>query len=61
MWKDITSRLFIQRDHEDNHEVVVKIGPVFTEDDAINIATYIYVTQNLDITDIIKPANTTLH
>jgi hypothetical protein len=54
MWKDITSRLFIQKDHEDNHEVVVKIGPVLSENDAIHIATYIYVTQNLDITDVIK-------
>jgi hypothetical protein len=61
MFSKLTSRLFIEKDNDDNHEVVVKIGPVLTENDAVNIATYIYVTQNIDITDVIRPIDTTLH
>ena len=61
MISKLTSRLFIEKDNDDNHEVVVKIGPVLTENDAVNIATYIYVTQNIDITDVIRPIDTTLH
>lgn len=59
--KQLTSRLFIEKDDDDNHEVVIRVGPVINEMEAVNIASYIYVTQNLDVTDIIKPINTTLH
>ncbi len=59
--KEITSRLFIEKDDDDNHEVVIRVGPVINEMEAVNIASYIYVTQNLDVTEIIKPINTTLH
>ena len=59
--KELTSRLFIEKDDDDNHEVVIRVGPVINEIEAVNIASYIYVTQNLDVTEIIKPINTTLH
>ncbi len=59
--KELTSRLFIEKDDDDNHEVVIRVGPVINEMEAVNIASYIYVTQNLDVTEIIKPINTTLH
>lgn len=59
--KEITSRLFIEKDDDNNHEVVIRVGPVVNEMEAVNIASYIYVTQNLDVTEIIKPINTTLH
>jgi len=59
--KQLTSRLFIEKDDDDNHEVVIRVGPVVNEMEAVNIASYIYVTQNLDVTDIIKPINSTLH
>ena len=59
--KEITSRLFIEKDDDNNHEVVIRVGPVINEMEAVNIASYIYVTQNLDVTEIIKPINTTLH
>tara|TARA_R110000822_G_scaffold2088_4_gene9966 strand:+ start:459 stop:650 length:192 start_codon:yes stop_codon:yes gene_type:complete len=59
--KQLTSRLFIEKDDDNNHEVVIRVGPVINEMEAVNIASYIYVTQNLDVTDIIKPINTTLH
>jgi hypothetical protein len=59
--KQLTSRLFIEKDDDNNHEVVIRVGPVVNEMEAVNIASYIYVTQNLDVTDIIKPINTTLH
>tara|TARA_Y100001972_G_scaffold107725_1_gene137160 strand:+ start:216 stop:401 length:186 start_codon:yes stop_codon:yes gene_type:complete len=61
MFEKVTSRLFIEKDTDDNHEVVVKIGPVLSEVDAVNIATYIYITQNIDISEVIRPHNTTLH
>ena len=61
MYDKVTSRLFIEKDIDDNHEVVVKIGPVVSEIDAVNIATYIYITQNIDISEVIRPHNTTLH
>ena len=61
MYEKVTSRLFIEKDTVDNHEVVVKIGPVLSEIDAVNIATYIYITQNIDISEVIRPHNTTLH
>ena len=59
--KELTSRLFIENDDDDNHEVVIRVGPDINELEAFNIASYIYVTQNLDVTEIIKPINTTLH
>ena len=59
--KELTSRLFIEKDDDNNHEVVIRVGPVVNEMEAVNIASYIYVTQNLDVTDIIKPINSTLH
>ena len=59
--KQLTSRLFIEKDDDNNHEVVIRVGPVVNEMEAVNIASYIYVTQNLDVTEIIKPINTTLH
>tara|TARA_R110002096_G_scaffold362727_1_gene555912 strand:+ start:1174 stop:1365 length:192 start_codon:yes stop_codon:yes gene_type:complete len=59
--KQLTSRLFIEKDDDNNHEVVIRVGPVINEMEAVNIASYIYVTQNLDVTDIIKPINSTLH
>jgi|TARA_R110001592_G_scaffold58288_3_gene176734 hypothetical protein len=59
--KQLTSRLFIEKDDDNNHEVVIRVGPVINEMEAVNIASYIYVTQNLDVTEIIKPINTTLH
>tara|TARA_R110002012_G_scaffold286082_2_gene477449 strand:+ start:454 stop:645 length:192 start_codon:yes stop_codon:yes gene_type:complete len=59
--KQLTSRLFIEKDDDNNHEVVIRVGPVVNEMEAVNIASYIYVTQNLDVTDIIKPINSTLH
>jgi hypothetical protein len=59
--KELTSRLFIEKDDDNNHEVVIRVGPVINEMEAVNIASYIYVTQNLDVTEIIKPINTTLH
>ena len=37
MYEKVTSRLFIEKDTDDNHEVVVKIGPVVSEVDAVNI------------------------
>ena len=61
MFTKVSSRLFIERNDEDNHEVVIRVGPLLTENDALNIASYIYITQNLDIGDIIRPQNTTLH
>ena len=60
-FKELTSRLFIEKDDDNNHEVVIRVGPVVNEMEAVNIASYIYVTQNLDVTEIIKPINTTLH
>jgi len=60
-FKELTSRLFIEKDDDNNHEVVIRVGPVVNEMEAVNIASYIYVTQNLDVTDIIKPINSTLH
>ena len=57
--KELTSRLFIEKDDDNNHEVVIRVGPVVNEMEAVNIASYIYVTQNLDVTEIIKPVNTT--
>ena len=59
--KQLTSRLFIEKDDDNNHEVVIRVGPVVNEMEAVNIASYIYVTQNLDVTEIIKPVNTTIH
>ena len=59
--KELTSRLFIEKDDDNNHEVVIRVGPVVNEMEAVNIASYIYVTQNLDVTEIIKPVNTTIH
>tara|TARA_R110000796_G_C14398852_1_gene417348 strand:+ start:314 stop:505 length:192 start_codon:yes stop_codon:yes gene_type:complete len=59
--KELTSRLFIEKDDDNNHEVVIRVGPVVNEMEAVNIASYIYVTQNLDVTEIIKPFNRTLH
>ena len=59
--KQLTSRLFIEKDDDNNHEVVIRVGPVVNEMEAVNIASYIYVTQNLDVTEIIKPINTTIH
>ena len=59
--RQLTSRRFIEKEDDDNHEVVIRVGPVINEMEAVNIASYIYVTQNLDVTDIIKPINTTLH
>ena len=59
--KQLTSRLFIEKDDDNNHEVVIRVGPVVNEMEAVNIASYIYVTQNLDVTEIIKPINRTLH
>ena len=50
--KELTSRLFIEKDDDDNHEVVIRVGPVINEMEAVNIASYIYVTQNLDVTEI---------
>jgi len=61
MFTKVSSRLFIERNDEDNHEVVIRVGPLLSENDALNIASYIYITQNLDIGDIIRPQNTTLH
>ena len=61
MFTKVSSRLFIERNEEDNHEVVIRVGPLLSENDALNIASYIYITQNLDIGDIIRPQNTTLH
>ena len=43
--KQLTSRLFIEKDDDDNHEVVIRVGPVVNETEAVNIASYIYVTQ----------------
>ena len=61
MFTKVSSRLFIERNDEDNHEVVIRVGPLPSEHDALNIASYIYITQNLDIGDSIRPQNTTLH
>jgi len=59
--KTINIKTFYRKDDDNNHEVVIRVGPVINEMEAVNIASYIYVTQNLDVTDIIKPINTTLH
>jgi len=59
--KKIISRLFIEKDFKDNHEIVIRIGPFQNEDDAVHSASYIYCTQNLDISDFFKPTNRTLH
>jgi len=59
--KQINIKTFYRKDDDNNHEVVIRVGPVINEMEAVNIASYIYVTQNLDVTDIIKPINTTLH
>lgn len=61
MDKKITSKLFIERDREDNHEIVIRIGPFEKEDQALHSASYIYVTQNIDISDTIKPFDVTIH
>lgn len=61
MDKKITSKLFIERDVEDNHEIVIRIGPFEDEDQALHSASYIYVTQNLDITDSITRGDVTIH
>jgi len=61
MFTKVISKLFIEKNEENNHEVVIRVGPLPSENDALNIASYIYITQNLDISDIIKPENTTLH
>jgi hypothetical protein len=61
MDKKITSKLFIERDTDDNHEIVIRIGPFVDETEALHSASYIYVTQNLDITDSITPGNITIH
>ena len=57
----IISENFIEKDDDDNHEVVIRVGPVINEMEAVNIASYIYVTQNLDVAEILKPINTTIH
>ena len=61
MFTKVISKLFIEKNEDDKHEVVIRVGPLLSENDALNIASYIYITQNLDIGDIIKPENTTLH
>lgn len=61
MDKKITSKLFIERDPEDNHIIVIRIGPFEDETEALHSASYIYVTQNLDFTDAIRPGDITLH
>ena len=61
MFTKVISKLFIEKNEDDKHEVVIRVGPLPSEHEALNIASYIYITQNLDIGDIIKPENTTLH
>ena len=61
MDKKIVSRLFIERDSNDHHEIVIRIGPFEQEDQALHSASYIYVTQNIDLSDTIRPIDVTLH
>ena len=61
MDKKIISKLFIERDKKDNHEIVIRIGPFTNEDDAVHSASYIYATQQIDITDSIIPMGETIH
>ena len=60
-YRKIISKLFIEKDYKDNHEVVIRVGPLPSANDALNIASYIYITQNLDISDVFLPTNKTLH
>ena len=60
--KKIISKLFIEKDFQDNHEVVIRIGPFESEQEAVHSASYIYCTQNLDISDVLSyPTTETLH
>ena len=59
--KKIISKLFIEKDYKDNHEVVIRIGPFDSEQDAVHSASYIYCTQNLDISDVLMTTKETLH
>ena len=43
--KKIISKLFIEKDFQDNHEVVIRIGPFNSEQDAVHSASYIYCTK----------------
>lgn len=61
MDKKIVSRLFIERDSNDDHEIVIRIGPFEQEDQALHSASYIYVTQNIDLSETIRPIDVTLH
>lgn len=61
MLKKIVSKLFIEKDKKDNHEIVIRIGPFPNEDDAVHGASYIYATQQIDLTDSIKPYDATIH
>ncbi len=61
MFKKIVSKLFIEKDKKDNHEIVIRIGPFPNESDAENGASYIYATQQIDLTDTIKPYDATIH
>ena len=61
MDKKIVSRLFIERDNNDDHEIVIRIGPFEQEDQALHSASYIYITQNIDLSDTIRPIDVTLH
>ena len=61
MDKKIVSRLFIERDNNDDNEIVIRIGPFQQEDQALHSASYIYVTQNIDLSETIRPIDVTLH
>jgi hypothetical protein len=61
MDKKIVSRLFIERDNNDDHEIVIRIGPFEQEDQALHSASYIYITQNIDLSETIRPIDETLH
>ena len=56
-----TLESFIEKDKKDNHEIVIRIGPFPNEDDAVHGASYIYATQQIDLTDSIKPYDATIH
>ena len=60
-YRKIISKLFIEKDYKDNHEVVIRIGPFQSEQDAVHSASYIYCTQNLDISDVFLPTDKTIH
>jgi len=53
--KKIETRLFIEENkHTEEHSIVLRIGPFQDKEDALNAAGYIYMTNNLDFSNIIS-------